>query len=309
MSGIARLLHRYLEVRRALGYKLLVEGRMLAQFTAYLDENGHEYITTVAALAWATAPRSAAGCWWAARLSAVRAFARFAIAFDPRTEIPSTKLLARDAHDRLIPRIFTDQEISALIEAARGLANPLRAAGITTLIGLMAATGMRSGEVMGLDRADVELPAGLITVRGTKFGKCRLVPLHPSTVTELERYQRQRDLLCPSPKTDAFILSSYGTRLNHTSVSKAMTLVAKAADIGPGPDGAPLRLYDLRHTFAVTTLARWYEQDRDVAHLLPSLSTYLGHVSPAATYWYLHACPQLMTAAAGRLESSWSDKK
>lgn len=181
MSSITRLLHRCLEVRRTLGYKLLVEGRMLAQFTAYLDENGHEYIATVTALAWATAPRAAAGCWWAARLSAVRAFARFAIAFDPRTEIPSTKLLARDAHDRLVPRIFTDHEISALIEAARALANPLRAAGISTLIGLMAATGMRSGEVMGLDRADVDLPAALITVHGTKFGKHRLVPVHPST--------------------------------------------------------------------------------------------------------------------------------
>lgn len=306
MSSITRLLHRYLQVRRALGYKLLVEGRMLAQFTTYLDENGHEYITTVTALAWATAPSGAAGCWWAARLSAVRAFARFAIAFDPRTEIPPTKLLARDAHDRLIPRIFTEGEISALIEAARALANPLRAAGIATLIGLMAATGMRSGEVMGLDRTDVDLPAALITVHGTKFGKHRLVPVHPSTVLELERYQRDRDQLCPRPNTDAFIVSSYGTRLNHTSVSKAMALVADAADLGPGPDGAPLRLYDLRHTFAVTTLARWYEQDLDVAHLLPSLSTYLGHISPAATYWYLHACPQLMTAAAGRLESSWS---
>lgn len=309
MSSITQLLHRYLQVRRALGYKLLVEGRMLAQFTAYLDENGHEYITTVAALAWATAPRDAAGCWWAARLSAVRAFARFAIAFDQRTEIPPTKLLARDAQDRLIPRIFTDQEISALIEAARGLANPLRAAGIATLIGLMAATGMRSGEVMGLNRADVDLPAGLITVHGTKFGKHRLVPIHPSTTRELERYQRDRDRICPSPHTDAFIISSYGTRLNHASVSKAMALVARAADIGPGPDGAPLRLYDLRHTFAVTTLVRWYEQNLDVAHLLPSLSTYLGHVSPSATYWYLHACPQLMTAAAGRLESSWRDAK
>lgn len=309
MSGITQLLHRYLQVRRALGYKLLVEGRMLAQFTDYLDANGHEYITTITALAWATAPRDAAGCWWAARLSAVRAFARFAIAFDPRTEIPPTKLLARDAQDRLIPRIFTEQEINALIDAARALANPLRAAGIATLIGLMAATGMRSGEVMGLDRADVDLPTGLLTVHATKFGKHRLIPIHPSTILELEHYQRQRDQLCPYPNTDAFIVSSYGTRLNHTSVSKAMALVANAADIGPGPDGAPLRLYDLRHTFAVTTLARWYEQNLDVAHLLPSLSTYLGHVSPAATYWYLHACPQLMTAAAGRLEYSWSQTK
>lgn len=309
MSLVAQLVDRYLQVRRTLGYKLLVEGRMLAQFAAYLEENGHEYITTVAALAWATTPRNAAGCWWASRLSAVRALARFAIAFDPRTEIPPAKLLASNTSDRLIPRVFTGQEITALITAARALANPLRAAGIATLIGLMAATGMRSGEVMSLDHADVDLAAGLVTVRGTKFGKCRLVPLHPSTVARLENYRRQRDQLCPCPDTDAFILSSYGSRLNHTSVSKAMALVAKTADIGPGPHGAPVRLYDLRHTFAVTTLARWYEQGRDVAHLLPSLSTYLGHVSPAATYWYLHACPQLMTAAAGRLESTWRDTK
>ena len=309
MSEITLLLHRYLQVRRALGYKLLVEGRMLKQFTVYLDENGHEYITTITALSWATAPTGAAGCWWASRLSAVRAFARFARAFDQRTEIPPTNLLAGSHEHRLIPRIFTEREIEALIEAARALAHPLRAAGISTLIGLMAATGMRSGEVMGLDRADVDLTAGLITVHATKFGKHRLVPVHPSTTAQLDGYRRQRDRLCPNPGTDAFILSSYGTRLNHTSVSKAMALVAAAAGIGPGPDGAPVRLYDLRHTFAVATLARWYEQGQDVAHLLPSLSTYLGHVSPAATYWYLHACPQLMTAAAGRLESTWSNTR
>jgi len=309
MSEIERLLDRYLEVRRALGYKLLAEGRMLRQFTACLEENGHDHITTVAALAWATAPRDGAACWHASRLSAVRAFARFAAGSDPRTEIPPARLLAGAGTHRLIPRIFTEEEIQALITAAHALASPLRAAGIATLIGLMAATGMRSGEVMGLDRADVDLPAGLLTVHHAKFGKHRLVPVHPSTATHLDGYQQRRDLLCPRPATDAFIVSSYGTRLNHVSVSKAMTKVAATAGIGPGPGGAPLRLYDLRHTFAVTTLARWYEQGLDVAHLLPSLSTYLGHISPAATYWYLHACPQLMTAAAGRLESTWSHSR
>ncbi|MEU9289043.1 tyrosine-type recombinase/integrase [Streptomyces sp. NPDC048275] len=135
----------------------------------------------------------------------------------------------------------------------------------------------------------------------------RQVPLHPTTVGQLADYQRRRDELCPCPSTEAFFLSGAGTRLNHTNASKTFTRLLKAVDLtAPAGAGRP-RLYDLRHTFAVTTLVNWYAADVDVAHRLPALSTYLGHVSPATTYWYLHACPQLMTAAAERLGRAWKE--
>lgn len=303
MSAIRRAVEHYLRVRRALGYKLYVEGRMLGQFAAFLEGRGEEYVTTAAALAWATAPSAAADQWWAARLTVVRVFARFHAGFDRRTEIPPADLLARGATDHQAPYLYSEHEIAALLQAARAMRHSLRAATFESFIGLMAATGMRTGEAMGLDRDHVDLDRGLITVVGTKFGKSRLVPLHPSAAEQLERYRARRDQLCRSPLSEAFFLSGAGTRLNHTNASKASTRLLAAAGITARPKP---RLYDLRHTFAVTTLATWYAQDLDVAHLLPTLSTYLGHISPATTYWYLHACPLLMTAAAERLESSWS---
>jgi integrase/recombinase XerD len=165
---------------------------------------------------------------------------------------------------------------------------PIRAATFESFIRLMASTGLRTGEAMGLDRGHVDLQGGMLTVHGTKFGKSRLIPLHPSVIEQLDRYQHHRDLLCARPVSPAFFLSGAGTRLNHTNASKAFNQLLTAAAIRATPKP---RLYDLRHTFTVTTLTDWYAQNLDVAHLLPTLSTYLGHISPATTYWYLQACP------------------
>jgi integrase/recombinase XerD len=304
MSPIRQAVERYLRVRRALGYKLLVEGRMLARFATFLEERGQDHVTTNAALQWATAPVGADPQWWAARLTACRCFARFQAGFDARTEIPPVDLLARTDTQRPAPYLYSAQDIAALLQAARRMRRPIRAATFESFIGLLASTGMRTGEAMNLDRDHVDLHRGMLTVHGTKFGKSRRIPLHPTVIEQLDRYQHQRDLLCPRPVSPAaFFCSAAGTRLNHTNVSKAFNTLLAAAGIRAEPKP---RLYDLRHTFAVTTLANWYERNLDVAHLLPTLSTYLGHVSPATTCWYLHACPPLMTAAAERLESFWS---
>jgi integrase len=303
MSQIRQAVEHYLRVRRAVGYKLLVEGRMLAQFATFLEQRGHDHVTTNAALEWSTAPAGAAMQWWAARLTVVRGFARFQAGFDQRTEIPPTDLLRRTGQRRSAPYLYSEQEIAALLHAAQGMRSPMRAETFESFIGLMASTGMRTGEAMGLDRDHVDLEGGMLTVRGAKFGKSRLIPLHASVIEQLDRYRHQRDRLRPRPASPAFFLSDAGTRLNHTNASKAFNKLLTAAGIRAEPKP---RLYDLRHTFAVTTLAGWYEQNLDVAHLLPALSSYLGHVSPATTYWYLQASPLLMTAAAQRLESFWS---
>lgn len=307
MTALREAVDRYLAIRRGLGYKLKIEGRMLGQFVGFCDARGLDHVAVAAAVAWATAPAGAAVSWWAARLTVIREFARFLAAFDDRTEIPPTDLLPRTGDDRIRPYLYSPTEIAALLKAARGLRHPLRAATFETFIGLMATTGIRTGEAMGLDRDDADLAGGILVIRGTKFGKSRLVPLHATTVEHLVAYQRRRDQLCPRPVTTAFFLSSSGTRLNSTSTSKAFTHVLQAATITAPAGAAKPRLYDLRHTFAVTTMTNWYAADVDVAHLLPALSTYLGHISPATTYWYLHACPQLMTEAVKRLEASWRD--
>ena len=290
-----------------MGYELKVEGRMLGQFVRFLDEHGHTRLTVEAALAWATLPVGADPAWWAARLSVVRMFARFLATLDEGAEIPPPDLLPRGAGRTTPPYLYSEQEISALIWAARHLAHPLRAATFESFVGLMAATGVRTGEAMGLDRLEVDLADDVLIVRGGKFGKSRLVPLHPTPTGQLADYRRRRDQLCPNPSSEAFFISGAGTRLNHTNASQTFNRLLDAADITV-PDGiAKPRLYDLRHSFAVTTLAGWYAAGADVPHLLPALSTYLGHISPATTYWYLHACPQLMTAAADRLEDSWKE--
>ncbi|MFF3159864.1 tyrosine-type recombinase/integrase [Streptomyces sp. NPDC057910] len=307
MNSILETAERYLTIRRNLGYKLKVEGRMLDQFVDFLEEREPSHLTIEAALAWAVLPNGADPAWWAARLTVVREFARFLATFDERTEIPPSDLLPRSPRRTTPPYLYSATEISALVRAARHLAHPLRSATFESFIGLMAATGLRTGEAMALDRTDTDLDRGVLLVQGTKFGKSRLVPLHPTTTEQLADYQRRRDELCPRPTTEAFFLSGAGTRLNHTNASKTFTRLLKAAAITTPPGTAKPRLYDLRHSFAVTTLANWYTADADVAHRLPALSTYLGHISPATTYWYLHACPQLMTAAAMRLERTWKE--
>jgi integrase/recombinase XerD len=306
MMSLREAADRYLAIRRHLGYKLKTEGRMLGQFVVFCDARGLDHVTVAAAVEWATAPSGADVSWWAARLTVIREFARFQVAFDVRTEVPPTDLLPRGA-DRTMPYLYSPAEIVALLQAARSLANPLRAATAEAFIGLMAATGIRTGEAMGLDRDDADLAGAVLMIRNSKFGKSRLVPLHRSTADHLTAYQARRDELCSRPATAAFFVSSYGTRLNYVSTSKAFALVLKTAGISAPAGTAKPRLYDLRHSFAVTTMASWYAAGADVPHLLPALSTYLGHISPATTYWYLHACPELMAEAAKRLEASWEE--
>jgi integrase/recombinase XerD len=237
MSQIRQAVEHYLQVRRALGYKLLVEGRMLAQFATFLEERSHDHVTTTAALQWATAPTDADPQWWAARLTVVRGFARFQAGFDARTEIPSTDLLARTGQQRQAPYLYSAQEITTLLGAARGMRCPIRAATFESCIGLMASTGLRTGEAMSLDRGHVDLHRGMLTVRETKFGKSRRIPLHPSVTEQLDRYQHQRDLLCPRPASPAFFCSGTG----HDSTTPTPARHSTSCSPRPGSEPNPSR--------------------------------------------------------------------
>lgn len=295
-------LKEYLKVRRMFGFKLTA-GSLLQGFVAYAENEDASYITRELAVRWATQPKNCQPGQWAKRLSMVRSFARYVSATDPRTEIPPENLLPY-RFPRKNPYLYTDEEIARLIEAAKKLPSSmgLRAATYATLFGLLAVTGMRMSEPIALDRDNVDLTQGILTVRRTKFGKSRIIPIHASTLEQLQHYAEIRDRLCPWAQTRSFFISERGTRLAGRTVRR--TFVHLSREIGlRGPDASRgPRLHDLRHGFAVETLIRWYRAGVDVEQHLPELSTYLGHARVACTYWYITAVPELLRLATLRLE-------
>lgn len=299
---LAQTAEEYLAMRRSLGYKLDQQGKLLLEFVGYLHDIGADTITTEAALAWATQPGGANPIWWQRRLSVARCFARHLKTLDPACQVPPTDLLAVRYQQRT-PHLYSQTEIEALVHAAGLLAAPLQAATYQALIGLLAVSGLRVGEAVGLDRGEVDLNAELLSVVNGKFGKSRQVPLHPSTAAMLRGYSARRDRLCPTPTTRAFFVSTTGTRLLVGGVDRVFTQLLALAGIPAPPGRRRPRVHDLRHSFAVATLLDWYREGVDVAARLPVLSTFLGHVAPASTWWYLHAAPELLALAAQRLET------
>jgi integrase len=236
----------------------------------------------------------------------VRRFAHWLSAFDPRTEVPPPRLLpARKRRRR--PYIFTDEEIGRLMAEAARRPSPtgLRALTYTTLIGLLASTGLRPGEAIALDRPDVDFDDGLLSIRQTKFGKSRLVPIEPSTHAALQHYAERRDALCVCPRSQAFLLSERGRRVRGNAARRMFAVLSCAIGlrsvIGPRRWGRGPRLQDFRHTFATRRLVEWYRAGLDVDRELPKLSTYLGHVEVGLTYWYIEAVPELLGLATNRL--------
>jgi integrase/recombinase XerD len=306
MISLRKAVEDYLTMRRSLGFKLRDMGHNLRHFVSFIEQQGASIITTELALRWAQQPQGVQPAQWAVRLSFVRSFARYWSATDPRTEIPPMGLLPYRTK-RATPYIYSNDEIQRLLKAARNLppSTGLRPWTYYSLLGLMAATGMRIGEVIRLDHADVDLKEGLLTIRLTKFSKSRLVPLHLSTVKKLKLYLYRRDALYPRPLTTRFFLSNQGTPL--TDYIVRWTFVRLSRQIGLRKVGNSFgpRLHDLRHRFAVTTLLHWYQTGVDVEQRLPVLSTYLGHTHVTDTYWYLSAIPELLALTKDRLEKRW----
>ena len=301
MTRLHQALADYLALRRALGYKLGRAGKLLAQFVTYLEELGADTLTTDRALAWATLPASADSSWWSHRLSVVRGFAAYLETIDPATEVPPTDLLPW-RRCRATPYLYCDEEIAALIAQAETLRTPLRVATYQTLIGLLAVTGMRVGEAIRLDRDDVDVDQGLLTIHNSKFGKSRELPLHPTTVDAVHRYLCRHDRPRSAASTAAVFVSIVGTRLLYCNVQHTFSQLVHRAGLEARSASCRPRLHDLRHSFAVRTLLDGYRGNDDVANRLALLSTYLGHVNPGTTYWYLSAAPELLELAGGRLE-------
>lgn len=303
MSRLTTAVEDYLALRRSLGFSLHGLDRLLLGFVAFLETAELDTVTIEAALAWATLPTGAHPSWHAKRLGYVRRFAVYLHALDPRCEVPPCDLLPSRPRRRK-PHLYSDEEVAALMAQARLLTPDLRAATYETVIGLLAVTGMRPGEVLRLDRSHVDLDAGVLHVFDSKFHDSRQLPVHPSTVKALAAYTSLRDQLCPDPAGPAFFVSAAGTRLRHGVLNQTFAQLRRAAGLQPSPGSrrASPRPHDFRHTFAVRAVLGWYCGGTDVAARLPSLATYLGHSDPAGTYWYLTSTPELLAHAARRVE-------
>lgn len=294
----------YLSFRRDLGFALKIEGEQLLRFARHADGIAHRGpLTTDLAVRWAKLPQGADPLYWARRLDIVRRFAKHRRLFDPATEIPPEGMLG-PSYRRPRPYIYGEGEIAALLKAASrlGPAGTLTPGSYVTLFGLIASTGLRLSEAVRLTRKEVDLDAGVLTVTESKFHKSRLVPLHPSTTEALKRYAAHRDHShYPSVESQAFFLTARGTPLSASTVRA--TFAGLRRSLGwTGRDGRRPRIHDLRHTFAVRRLLRWYEEETDVDRKIAALSTYLGHVKVSDTYWYLTAVPELLAVTSARLE-------
>jgi integrase len=309
MNTLREALREYLALRRSLGFKMQDASRVLPRFVAFMEEHQALHITARLALEWVLQAKTVKPAERARRLGFIRGFARYRSASDPHTEVPLPELLPY-ASTRARPYLYTEQDVRGLLEAALQLptrwpSTPLRPWVFHCLLGLLSVTGLRISEALDLKLDDVDLQQGVLTIQAAKLGRWRLVPLHPSAFSVLLQYLQRRKQFLGERRSDYVFVSRRGTRLDRGRVTRAFYALSRQTGLrAPGARNGP-RLHDFRHRFAIQVLTRWYESGEDPARRLPALSTYLGHVCVAGTYWYLSNSPELMAQAMMRLERRW----
>ena len=300
MTGLRQAVDDYLRLRRSLGHKMAEAAYLLPDFAAFLEGRGEQTVTVAAALDWVKAREPGVITTSSPRrITAVRGFARYMSGTDPATEVPPLGLVPyRRCRGQVF--LYSDADIAAIMTAAKEtIRQPLRAATYCTLVGLLAAAGLRIGEAIKLDHGDIDWDQGVLHIRETKFGKSRLVPLHDSAMTALREYDTLRSRLMPEPRDPSFFVSLTARRLIYAVVCPTFRALVDAAGVGHDAPHPP-RIHELRHSFAVRTLLDWYRTGDNVQAKIPSLSTYMGHREPAWTYHYLSAAPELLALAAAR---------
>ena len=313
MNTLRQAVQDYLSLRRALGFKLWDAGKELLDFVTFMERHRASSITQALALAWAQQPTNVQPAHWARRLSVVRGFARHRSATDARTQIPAPGLLPFRPK-RARPYLYSDDEIRSLLRAALDMpcryeGDELRAWTYHCLFGLLSVSGLRLGEACNLEVQDVDLGAAVLRIRGAKFGKSRLVPLHASTCSVLADYVARRNRHWRArPVSSYLFVSSWGNRLDGGDIHRTFYALSRQIGLRGLADSHGPRLQDLRHRFATNTLVRWYRSNQDPERRLPILSAYLGHVHVADTQWYLSGSPELMREAMRRLEQRWGEQ-
>lgn len=296
----------FIVLRRGLGYRSPSQERALRAFGRHLDQGGHEGpIGLESSLDWATKTTSTDPCNPARRLTTVRGFLRHLAAIDGATEVPEPGLLGSTGH-RKPPHIYSDQEISDLLNAAAGLppAGGLRPRCYVALFGLLACTGLRISEALALRIGDVDLDQAVLTVRSGKRGRTRLVPLHPSAVPQLADYaDHRRRRYDRSGQGAAFFRTDRSEQIKDSAARHAFSVLRRQLGwTTTGRTRAP-RVHDLRHTMVVRRIQAWHTEGVNVDANIAVLATYLGHVEVRDLYWYLSAVPELMGTVADRFET------
>lgn len=305
-ADLDHLVADYLEVRRSLGFKLRSEQTILVRYLAFLKAGGETRLTIENALAFAQSDPGLTSRGMALRMSAIRCLARWAAARDPLIPVPPTRLLPGRS-TRPAPFIYTPSQIEDLLAAADLLRPTIRAASMRTLIGLMAATGIRTGEALGLATTDWDRASAVLTVTG-KYSKTRALPVHPSVATALHAYLDQRREQCLPHNSPTLLASVTGRQLRAGSIHPVFRELTRQTGIATASQAFLPRLHDLRHTFAVNTMLDAYRDEHsDPAATLALLSTWLGHADPKDTYWYLTGTAELMEAAAARVQARQTD--
>ena len=307
MNSLRACVPEYLELRRSLGFRLKKDERLLLDFADFMERHRAARITAKLAVKWAKQPTSTDVNYLAGRLRAVRSFARYRILSDPKTEVPAADLLPRQ-RSTFQPHIFSQEEIRRILAASLrpwGGATAFYCLGRYTIYGLLSVTGMRVSEALNLDVEDVDLDDGVLTIRNTKFGKSRLVPVHATALAALTHYREQRDAFLAGRIAKPFFISTPGRRIIPSVLDRAFRRLTRRLGLRGASDRTGPRLHDLRHTMAVEVLRRCYSAGANPERRLPALSTYLGHSHLNFTYWYLHQNPGLMTEAMERLQHRW----
>lgn len=304
MHNLTKHLANYLALRRSLGYKLEQDERLLRSFTTYLEEKSEPTITAAIAMEWALFPKNVRPSHWSKRLSVVRLFAQYLITFVPETEVPDKSLLYAKTQ-RTEPYLYTDKQVKQILDAClKEKSKGLRHLTYYTLFGLLVVTGCRIREIVNLTVNNVNLETGIITIRGSKFGKSRNLPIGPSTNDKLIAYSSRRDAFPRQPGIDNYFLSEQGRPLTVNGVETFYVRLSKKIGLRHKTDSFGPRIHDFRHSYAIKTIIKWYRSNADVHQLMPLLATYLGHKKPSDTYWYLTNVPELMALAAERFELS-----
>lgn len=295
----------YISYKQALGYKIKIESEELRRFAAYTVFVGHDgSLTADIAFQWVTLKPNYTLWYMSRRLETVRTFAKYISIFDPNAQVPPKGLLEK-CHGRVNPYIFTEKEISIIMDKSAHLHSPdgLRCLTIPVAIGLMWATGIRPSEACNLLDSDVDVDLGLIHIRETKFSKNRCLPIHDSVIAKLRDYRNKRDDLRTNYTDSHFFIMTSGKPLILRNFEYSLQLTRNSLLPEHGHwNRRPPRLYDIRHSFACRTLYRWYKEGVNVNNRLAYLSTYMGHVKIADTYWYLTGTPELLQYASNAFE-------
>jgi integrase/recombinase XerD len=303
MKSLKTLLNDYLKLRWRLGFKSYNTSSILNYFVEFLKSKKAKHISNELSLCFATINPNYKMTTCEFRLSVIRQFALYLSTIDPNTEVPPHNLLPSVRKHRL-PYIYSDQEIIDLMQCLDdGTRNALDQYTFQTLFGLLAVTGMRAGEAFRLEQADVDTVNRIITIRQSKFGKSRYIPIHKTTAEALKRYFEYKDKVLPNPKSSQFFINHHGFSIAKSTIRNIFHRRLKKVGIKNKVGHATPRIADLRHSFSIKTLLNWYRNGvKNIDHCIPLLSTYLGHVNPTNTYWYITETPELLNFAIKRLK-------